>query len=665
MHDGEPHAKVIDFGIAKAIEQSLTAATIHTHLGQLIGTPLYMSPEQSEGRLDVDTRTDVYSLGVLLYELLTGSTPFDAAAFDRSSPAEQLRMVREVDPPTPSARVSASRTLQELAARRSAPPARVVSLLRGELDWIVMKAMEKEPDRRYETASALASDLQRFLVGEPVTAAPPSTAYLVRKFVARHRAVVIAASLIAASLIAGLAGTVWQSRVAARQRDAAQMEAARATALNQFMEQMLTASDPEVRGDREVTVRDLLAKASETATKTLAGQPEAEADARRLLGKTFISLGEPQEAMAELERAVALHDQGPGRDSGSHATSLQALARAHRDARDFENALSLYQRAAAILDAMGDDTLGERVTAHYHIGQTLAQASRFPEAERELDSATELLDRMPGEELAKRGLLLSERADLARFWTSDLAQAERLSTAALDLYRRNGEPYLIADGLGNLAMIKMHRGQLDQAIALYEEAIALTRQVYGERHPYVAIQLENLGDVYRLKREFDQANALLDEVLAIRETAYGEDSSLVASTRFNMGVVALQESDYARASRLIGSTLEVFRRQSGEKSLDYATALFALGRADAGLGDLARAESGYLAALAIQEELAAPTAELRMRTLEALVELECQRSSRQQARATADLALAALDRANPDHQRWIARFEGLAAKCGD
>jgi non-specific serine/threonine protein kinase/serine/threonine-protein kinase len=664
MHDGRPHAKVIDFGIAKAIAQPLTAETIQTHLGQLIGTPLYMSPEQSEGNLDVDTRSDVYSLGVLLYELLTGTTPVDPAGFDSASPLEQLWMARQVDPPRPSARLSSAASLRQLAARRSSQPAKVVSMLRGELDWIVMKAIEKEPARRYETASALAQDLRRFLAGEPVMAAPPSTVYRLRKFAARHRAAVIAATLIGATLIAGLAGTLWQARVAARQRDAARLEAARATALNDFMEQMLTASDPEAQGDRDVTVRDLLAKASETAEKTLVGQPEAEADARGLLGKAFISLGKNQEAISELERAVALREQSPGRDSVSQATSLQALARAHRDAGDFENALSIYRRAASILDAKGEGALGERATMHYLIGQTLIQASRLPEAEAELDSATELLDRMPGEELAKRGLLLSERADLARFWTNDLASAERFATEALDLYRRNGEPYLIADGLGSLAVIKMHRNQLDDAIALYEEAIALTREVYGERHPYVAIRLENLGDVYRLKREFDQTNALLDEVLAIREEAYGKDSTMVARTRFNMGVVALQQSDYARASRLIGSTLDGFRRQSGEKSLDYATALLALGRADAGLGVVAKAESGYRASLAIQDELAAPSAELRMRTLEALVELECERGSSQRARATSRLALAALDRTNADHRRWVARFEELAARCG-
>ena len=509
-----------------------------------------------------------------------------------------------------------------------------------------MKAMEKEPDRRYETASALAQDLQRFLEGEPVMAAPPSTAYLVRKFVARHRAAVIAATLVGAALVAGLAGTLWQARVAAQQRDAAREEAARATAANDFMEQMLAASDPEARGDREVTVRELLDKASESAGKTLAGQPEVEAEARAVLGKTFISLGDSDQGRAELERAVALRDRGPRRDSVSQATSLQALARAHRDAGDYEHAMSLYQRAAAILDAKGDDALGERALVHVEIGRALGQASRFPEAEQELDRATELLDRMPDEDLGTRGLLLSERADLARIWTNDLATAERLSTEALDLYRRNGEPFLIADALGNLAVIKMHRGQLDEVIPLYEEAIALTREVYGERHPHVAVRLENLGDVYRMQGKLDQTKALLDEVLAIREEAYGKDSPSVARTRVNMGVVALHEGDFARASESIGSALDVFRKQSGEQSLDYATVLFALGKAEAGLGNHAQALDRFESSLAIQDAVGTPpTAEMRLRTLHSLADVRCAQRSLEGVRQTTEVALAALDRA--------------------
>jgi serine/threonine protein kinase/tetratricopeptide (TPR) repeat protein len=668
-HDGRPHAKIIDFGIAKAIEPSLTAETIRTHLGQLVGTPLYMSPEQSEGSLDVDTRTDVYSLGVLLYELLTGSTPIDEAALANTSPIEYLRVIRDVDPPRPSARLSGSTTLRDLAARRSTEPAKIVSQLRGELDWIVMKAMDKDPARRYETASALAADLERFLAGEPVLAAPPSNTYRLRKFVARHRVAVVAASLVAVSLIAGLAGTLWQGRVAAQQRDAARKEAERATALNDFMEQVLVAPDPESQGERDARVIDVLVKASEFAGRNLEGQPAAEAEARRLLGRTFISLGHNQEGIAELERAVALHEQGGADDSTAQAKSIEALARAYRDAGDVEKALSLYLRAATIRDAEGDTALRDRAMLHTQIGRTLAAVSRFPEAKQELDRAEDLLDRMPGEELGARGLLLSERADLARDWNNDLAEAERLFTEALDLYRRNGEPFLIADGVGNLAVIKMHRGQLDEAIPLYEEAIALTREVYGEHHPHVAVRLENLGNVHLIRGELEQASALLDEVLAIREEAYGSDSPVVARTRFNMGVVALRANDFARASSLISATLDVFREQSGGKSLDYATALFALGRADAGLGELARAESRYRASLAISDELAAPTAELRLRTLESMAELGCAGGSRRKARSSGELALAALDRAaqgsaNAEHQKWIARFEKLIAKCG-
>ena len=179
MHDGEPHAKVIDFGIAKAIEQPLTDETILTHLGQLVGTPLYMSPEQSEGSLDIDTRTDVYSLGVLLYELLTGTTPFDAAAFDA-----QLARREAADDPRGRAAEAQRADLRFRApcgsSRRAARPSRprCVSLLRGELDWIVMKAMEKEPRSPLRDRQRARSDLRRFLAGEPVMAAPPSTAYL-------------------------------------------------------------------------------------------------------------------------------------------------------------------------------------------------------------------------------------------------------------------------------------------------------------------------------------------------------------------------------------------------------------------------------------------------------------------------------------------------------
>jgi serine/threonine protein kinase len=199
--DGRSHAKVIDFGIAKATASKLTERTLFTEHRALIGTPEYMSPEQAEGSMDIDTRTDVYSLGVLLYELLTGSTPFDSKRLRSAAYGEIQRIIREVDPPKPSTRLSQSAaTIAGVAARRQTEPRKLGTIVRGELDWIVMKALEKDRSRRYETANGLGVDIERFLAGEAVAAAPPGRVYRVRKFVRRHRATVVAASVVIACL---------------------------------------------------------------------------------------------------------------------------------------------------------------------------------------------------------------------------------------------------------------------------------------------------------------------------------------------------------------------------------------------------------------------------------------------------------------------------------
>jgi WD40 repeat protein/serine/threonine protein kinase len=215
MHDTTPMVKVIDFGVAKAIGQRLTEATLYTGLHRVIGTPLYMSPEQAgDSSLDVDTRSDIYSLGVLLYELVSGSTPLDREALKRVSFDEVQRMIREVDPPRPSDRVSTLKAaaLTTVTRQRQTDPRQLNRQLRGELDWIVMKALEKNRVRRYETADSLALDIQRYLAHEPVLARAPSVAYRLRKFIRRHRAVAATAVLVAASLAAGSAGIAWKYR---------------------------------------------------------------------------------------------------------------------------------------------------------------------------------------------------------------------------------------------------------------------------------------------------------------------------------------------------------------------------------------------------------------------------------------------------------------------
>ena len=219
--DGRPTPKVIDFGVAKATEQKLTDMSF-ADTGAIVGTPTYMSPEQADpSSMDIDTRTDVYALGVMLYELLTGSPPIDATQFKRGAILEMLRMVREVDPPRPSTRLSTADALPNIAANRSIEPARLSKLMQGELDWVVMKALEKDRNRRYDTANGFARDIQRYLADEVVEARPPSRGYRLKKFVKRNKIQVIAASLVLLTLLGGILGTTWGLFEARHQRDKA------------------------------------------------------------------------------------------------------------------------------------------------------------------------------------------------------------------------------------------------------------------------------------------------------------------------------------------------------------------------------------------------------------------------------------------------------------
>src|SRR5437868_4000967 len=211
LYDGKPVPKVIDFGVAKATEQKLTERTLFTQYGTMVGTLEYMSPEQAEmSALGVDTRSDIYSLGVLLYELLTGSTPLTHKRMKEAAFAEILRMIKEEEPPKPSTRLSDSgAALASISAQRQMEPAKLTKLVRGELDWIVMKCLEKDRNRRYETANSIAADLQRYLNDEPVQACPPSTGYRLKKLMRRHKGPALAASLVVLVLVGGIIGTSW------------------------------------------------------------------------------------------------------------------------------------------------------------------------------------------------------------------------------------------------------------------------------------------------------------------------------------------------------------------------------------------------------------------------------------------------------------------------
>jgi non-specific serine/threonine protein kinase/serine/threonine-protein kinase len=315
---GTPIVKVIDFGIAKAIGQPLTDKTLVTNFAVLIGTPLYMSPEQAAlNGLDVDTRSDIYALGVMLYELLTGRTPFDQDRLRTLGYDEVRRIIREEEPTRPSARISAlGQAATTSSTQRQSDPKRMSQLFRGELDWIVMKCLEKDRDRRYETVGALARDIERYFRDEPVQACPPSAAYRFRKFTRRHRAAFVTAILVTAALLLGTVVSAWQAIRATRAVVVARDEADKANAINEFLRKDLLyqASPYSNPVPDRLTLREVLDRAAERAEARFRTQPLIEAALRFTIGQTYTSLGVYDKGQLNSAAALEIYqrEKGPG-----------------------------------------------------------------------------------------------------------------------------------------------------------------------------------------------------------------------------------------------------------------------------------------------------------------------------------------------------------------
>jgi serine/threonine protein kinase len=363
LYDGKPVPKVIDFGVAKATQQKLTDDTLFTQYGTMVGTLEYMSPEQAEmSALGIDTRSDIYSLGVLLYELLTGSTPLGPKRIKETAFAEILRLIKEEEPSKPSTRLSESgATLASISAQRDMEPARLTRLLRGELDWIVMKTLEKDRNRRYETASELMADVHRHLHDQPVEAGPPSTMYRFRKFSRRNKAALMASSLVIGALILGLCGTTWQAvratnaersiqverdsalkaeRIAQLESERATQEAARANreaavsqAVNKFIHHdLLGQASPYISYERysepqsELKLVAVLDRASTQLAGRFEGQPAVEAELQHTIGFAYYSIQKRHRSQPHLQRAFDLRRQILGGDHPATLDSMHYLA---------------------------------------------------------------------------------------------------------------------------------------------------------------------------------------------------------------------------------------------------------------------------------------------------------------------------------------------------
>ena len=604
--DDQPVPKIIDFGVAKATSQRLTERTLFTELGQLIGTPEYMSPEQAEMTgTDVDTRTDVYALGVVLYQLLTGVLPLSTRELREGGLAEIQRRIREDEPSKPSTRVSSlGAGSSEVAERRRVDVSSLVRRLRGDLDWVTIKALEKDRTRRYQTANELALDVRRHLDDEPVRARPPSGAYRLTKFVRRHRTGVAFGAVLAILLIAAAVGATVQARRIAIERDRAEREAERALAINEFLEETLGAADPWKGGGREVTIVEALEQGARRADVAFEGQPLIAAEVKNTIGRTYVALGRLDEAKPLLESALASRREIVGDEDPAIAESFNGLGYLHEMLGEYSEAADWNRRALAIYEAtIGEQTLEAAETLSL-LASHLTLTGDFEGADQAARRSLEVRRRLFPEQSSEvaSGLYILATVHLNR---SQYDEAEEASRRALEIRRRtrgSSHPE-VGLSLNQLAVIRMFQQDYDEAETLYREALEVQRAIFGERHLEVAVVLENLGNVAYRRGDLDETLELLEQVLAMRKEMGGERHTQVGRTLANIGVVSRTAGRHEQALAALDESVGIMVETLGENHPDVASILKSRVTAHHNLGGLTAARDDLARALAIQKQV--------------------------------------------------------------
>ena len=542
--DDKPVPKIIDFGVAKATSRPSSVGTVHTRLGQWVGTPEYMSPEQMDSScVDIDTRTDVYSLGVVLYELLVGAHPFESAELGKRGLDEMRRWVMEEAPERPSTVATLlGDTFVTVARDRRTTPAALMRELRGDLDWITMKALEKDRTRRYGSPAELATDIERHLQNQPVLAGPPSTIYQTCKFIRRHRTVVAAGGLILATLLIGIAGTTLALLRAEREADSARQ-------VSDVLQDIFEEQNPHLRRYVTSNPEEVLDRGVGRVESLLEGHPLVQARLFRAMGYSYLELGLYEHARPLFEKSIAIHREQLGEEHKEFALSISFLADLLTEVGGYAEAQSLHEQALAVRrKALGPSdltvawSLRSLATLHWITSDYDRARSLYRQA---LDIGTSAL----GQDDEDVAITLDYQGQL-ELETGDYHAARSALERAIEIRTKSLGPehVHVAFSLMGLARLFFVTGEYERSQSSCERAAAILDKAFDADHPAVAYPLNQLASLHAQRGDHQQAQQLHERALQIREGSLGSDHVEVAESLAGLGSVHLALGDF-RASR--------------------------------------------------------------------------------------------------------------------
>jgi len=555
----------------------------------------------SLGAIDIDTRSDVYSLGILLYELLVGVLPFEADNAQPLAIVELRRAIREQEPTRPSARISRlGERISIIARARGIDATELRKQLRGDLDWIVLKALEKERDRRYASPHELSLDIDRYLHHEPLQARPPTTAYRMRKFVRRHRVGTAFAVVLALLIVSFVVVTIVQAQRIAKERDRATAEANKANSINAFLQETLGSADPWQTG-KDVSIREVLANAVKKADVELKDQPLIAAAVKSTIGNAYTGLGQFDDAERLLEQSLDVRKKLLESPHVDIADSFEMLAELHRSKSDYAQSSRFAGEALGIYRALHGEEHELTARAMVLLAEQLDLQSKYEDAERIGTRALALLERRFGtasvellEALRVVGSIASELGNFSR--------SEQLLTRAIDISQRTygAQDLRTSLRINELAVLNFRSNKTQEAARLYADVVRIQNETLGPDHPTTLIAKENLAGALVALRRFDEALGLLNEVLAGRKAKLGEQAPPVVRTLANLANLQVEMGHYDESIALYELALPLFAAAYGIEHADNAFLQSCLGRVLRLDGQAKRAETVLRAELSRQ-----------------------------------------------------------------